>query len=143
METTRTATVLSEPTPETAARLLGSVSFEQRLVGLKMAAMGGANPLDLHTLAEVASFIHIGDYETAMRDNHATVGYIDPSALARWVSEVLKDEELATAILERQAAGDNYGSVAMPIKELLLERIEQCREVLAPAEPGRDRPADD
>ena len=141
MDTTLTATTLSEPTPETAARLLESVSFEHRLVGLKMAAMGGSNPCDLHSLAEIAAFIHVGDYETAMRDNHATVGYIDPSALARWVSEVLKDEELATAILERQAAGDNYGSVAMPIKELLMERVQQSREVLAPVETGQDRPA--
>lgn len=128
------AAALSEPTPELAARLMGEVEFEQRLTGLKMAAMGGSNPTPLHSLAEVAGFIHIGDYETAMRDNHATVGYIDPSALARWVSEVLEDGELATAILEREAAGENYGAVAMPIKELLLDRIGQCREVLVSAQ---------
>ena len=127
------AVTRSEPTLELAARLLEEVGFEKRLVGIRMAAMGGANPLALFSLAEVADFIHIDDYETALRDNNSTVGYIDPSALARWVSEVLEDEELATAILEREAAGENYGSVAMPIKELLLERIEQCREVLAPA----------
>jgi len=128
------ASILSEPTPELATRLLGEVGFEKRLTGLKMAAMGGSNPTPLHSLAEVAGFIHIGDYETAMRDMHATVGYIDPSTLARWVAEVLEDEALATAILEREAAGENYGAVAMPIKELLLERITQCREVLVSAE---------
>ena len=134
---------LGEPTPESAARLLGEVVFEKRLVGTKMGAMGGANPLPLFSLEEVTDFIHIDDYETALMSKSATVGYIEPSALARWVSEVLGDEELAAAILERSAEGDNYGSVAMPIKELLLERIQQCREVLAPVEPGRDRPADD
>jgi len=128
------AAILSEPTPELAARLMGDVGFEKRLTGLKMASMGGPNPCPLHSLAEVVGFIHIGDYETAMRDMHATVGYIDPSALARWVAEVLEDEELATAILEREAAGENYGAVAMPIKELLLERITQCRAVLVSAE---------
>lgn len=134
MDASPMTTALSEPTPELATRLLGEVGFEKRLVGIRMAAMGGANPSSLHTLVDAASFIRIDDYETAMRDNHSTVGYIDPSALARWVSEVLEDEELATAILEREAAGENYGAVAMPIKELLLERIEQCREVLVSAE---------
>ena len=125
---------LGEPTPESAARLLGEVVFEKRLVGTKMNAMGGANPLPLFSLEEVTDFIHIDDYETALMSKSATVGYIDPSALARWVSEVLKDEELATAILEREAAGENYGAVAMPIKELILERITQCRAVLVSAE---------
>ncbi|MDA3935238.1 MAG: hypothetical protein PF636_00020 [Actinomycetota bacterium] len=124
---------LAAPTPERAEHILREVDYEKRLVGIKMAAMGAGNHSSLYTLAGVASFIHIDDYETAMRDTKSTVGYIDPSALARWVSEVLEDEELATAVLEREAAGENYGSVAMPIKELLLERIEQCREVLAPA----------
>jgi hypothetical protein len=123
-----------EPTPELAARLLTGVGFEQRLVGLKMGAMGGSNPSELYTLVEAANFIHVDDYETALRDQHATVGYIDPSALSRWVSEVLGDQELGAAILERAPRSESYGSVAMSIKQLLLDRIAQCEAVLAPAD---------
>ena len=126
---------LSVPSPELAARLLEDVGYEKRLVGLKMAAMGGSNPSSLHSLTEVANFIHVADYETALRDNHSTVGYIDPEALARWVSEVLGDEELSTAIREVASSGDNYGAIADPLKELLIERLGQCHAVLAPKEP--------
>lgn len=129
---------LREPTLELATRLMDEVEFEKRLVGLKMAAMGGSNPSSLHSLVEVADFIQIGDYESAMRDNHTTVGYIDPSALAQWVAEVLDDEELASAIRAKAAEGDFYGKVAGPIKTVLLERVAQCRQVLKPAKAELD-----
>lgn len=138
MEARTTTATLSEPTLELATRLLEEVEFEKRLVGLKMAAMGGSNPTSLHSLAEVADFIKIGDYEAALRDNHTTVGYIDPSALARWVAEVLGDEELADAIRTQAAEGDFYGKVAGPIKALLVERVVQCRHVLKPIEAELD-----
>jgi len=135
MSTLAEMTPLTEPTPESAARLMADVEYEQRLTGLKMAAMGGSNPSALHSLADVANFIHVSDYSTALHDNHATVGFIDPQALARWVAGVLGDEELAGAVRECAAHGEFYGAVAMPIKELLLERVAQCRAVLDPAEP--------
>jgi hypothetical protein len=134
VEAQESAVTLSEPKPELAARLLAAVGFEQRLVGLKMAAMGGSNPSELYSLNEVANFIHVDDYETALRDQHATVGYVDPSALSRWVAEVLGDEELAAAITECAPQGAFYGSVAMSLKELLLERLAQCQAVLNPVE---------
>jgi len=129
---------LTEPTPDLAKRLMSPVAEEKHMVGLKMAAMGGSNPSPLHSLSEVANFIHIGDYEMAMQDRQATVGYLDPVALARWVEEVLEDEELADAIRQTASQGEFYGAVAMPIKELLIERLEQSDRVLHPVEPATD-----
>jgi len=138
MDTDTMTATLSMPTPEMAQRLLAQVVYEKRLVGVRMAAMGGANPTSLHSLLEVASFIHVGDYEEAMRDNKATVGFIDPAALSRWIDEVLEDPELAAGVRERAVEGAFYGAVAMSVKELLAERVGQCKSVLAPATTHED-----
>lgn len=138
VETIEEAVVLSDPTPEMAARLLAEVDFDQRITGVKMAAMGGANPMPLYSLPAVANFIHVDRSESLMDDRNATVGYVDPAALARWVAGVFGDTELADAITAEAAAGEFYGSVALPIKALLDDRIAQCRAILEPVEASGD-----
>jgi hypothetical protein len=123
--------VLNDPTRELAERVLREVGYDQRLVGLKMAAMGGAHPSDLFSLREAARFIHVDDYETALRDNHATVGYIDLKALARWIDEVIGDGELSAAIAELAGGDVFYGNIALSVKDLLVDRVTRCQSVLA------------
>lgn len=131
-------TLLSDPTPELALRLTSGVDPEKNIVGLKMAAMGGSNPSSLDSLAKVAAFIHIDDYQTAMTDRQSTVGYLEPNALALWIEEVLEDTELADAVRAKASEGEFYGAIAMPIKELLLERLAQAEAVLSPEADGSD-----
>lgn len=136
-------TTLSEPTPELAARLLADVAYEQQIVGLKMSAMGGSSPSTLLSLPQVAHFIQIGTYEEALNDRQATVGYVDPGALAAWISQVLGDDELAEAVRAEIGKGEFYGNIAMAIKALLHARVAQCLAVLAPPEgtPTGEGPA--
>lgn len=124
---------LSEPTIESAQLLTSTVDDERRLVGLKMAAMGGSNPAPLHSLADAAHFIHIDDYQTALTDRQSTVGYIDPKALALWVEEVFLDAELAGAIRATAEEGVFYGTYATAVKDLVAARLEQCARVLQEA----------
>lgn len=124
---------LTEPTPEEAERFLEPVDFDHRIVGLRMAAMGGSNPTDIFGLVEAARFIHVGEYEIALRDNHSTVGYVDLNALASWIAEVIGDAALADAVVRRAGEGEFYGNVAMRVKELLMDRVAQCERVLAAA----------
>lgn len=131
-----TALPMPTPTVEMAGRAMRQVDYDHHIVGLKMAAMGGANPSALYSLEDVAEFIHVDDYETALRDNHATVGYIDPMALASWIEDVLGDADLAAAIREVAGDGAVYGSIAPEIKDLILQRAGQLREALS--ETGQD-----
>lgn len=124
---------LSEPAIGSAQLLTSTVDDERRLVGLKMSAMGGSNPSPLHSLSEAAHFIHIDDYQTALTDRQATVGYIDPKALALWVEEVFLDAELADAIRATADEGVFYGAYAMAVKELVTTRLDQCDRVLQQA----------
>lgn len=117
---------LTQPTPELAERLRRKLGHEHRITGMKMSVMGGANPVPLYSLAEVASFLKIGSYEEAMRpNNQETIGYIDLPALETWVRGVFGDDELADAIKAEIETGDAFGIAAPRVKQLLQTRALQ------------------
>lgn len=126
---------LTMPSKELAERLTGEVGFEERLVGVKMNQMGGANATALFSLEEAASFVKI-DRDEVLSDmvGKVTVGYIDPNALARWIEGVFGDEELAAAIHAVADEAEFFADAVPPLKELLAMRLEQCREMLTPAQ---------
>jgi len=125
---------LTMPSSELARRLTESVGFEERLVGVKMNQMGGANPTALFSLPDVAAFIKI-DKDEVLSDmvGKVTVGFIEPQALARWIAGVFGDEELAGAIREVASQHEYYADTVPGLKALMYERLAQCREVLQPA----------
>lgn len=117
---------LTQPSPELAERLRREVGQDEMITGMKMSLMGGANPISLYSLAGAASFLKIGSYEEAMRpNNQETIGYIDLSALERWVRGVFGDEELADAIKAEVDKGEPFGIVAPRVKQLLQTRALQ------------------
>ncbi len=131
------ATEMTIPSLELATRILGEAGFEDRLVGVKIAQMGGANPTGLYTLADAAAFLKIDSYDELVGSvGRATVGYIEPKALASWVSGVFGDEELAEAIRAEAERSEFYAQTVEPIKALLESRLSQCREVVGVAEPA-------
>ena len=121
---------LTQPSPELVERLRREVGQSERLTGMKMSVMGGANPVPLYSLAAAASFLRIGTYEEAMRpNNQETIGYVDMPALETWVREVLSDEELADAIKAEIETGEAFGKVAPRVKQLLQTRAVQAAPV--------------
>lgn len=129
---------LTQPTPELAERLRREVGQDERITGMKMSVMGGANPVPLYSLSAVASFLRIGSYEEAMRpNNQETIGYIDLPALAEWMRGVFGDEELASAIEAEVRTGDAFGVAAPRVKQLLQTRALQ----VAPAEEADEAEA--
>lgn len=132
-------TELSTPTPELTESLRRNVESEERLVGIKMSVMGGANQTPLYSLASAADFLKIGTYEEAMRPNsQETIGYIDLGALEQWIRGVFGDEELANAIQAETAKGEAFGIVAPRIRELLQTRALQ----VAPERGATDESAE-
>lgn len=133
---------LTQPSPELAERLRAEVGQDERLTGMKMSVMGGANPVSLYSLASAASFLKIGTYEEAMRpNNQETIGYIDLPALEIWVREVLGDAELADAIQAEIVTGDAFGIAAPRVKVLLQTRALQVAPGVAEQGEPETEPA--
>lgn len=122
---------LTIPSVELAKSLTRELGPEEQLVGMKMSVMGGVNPSPLYSLSMTASFLEAGSYEEAISPNsRATIGYIDPSALVRWVSGVFGDQELADALQECVDTEEPFGLIAADMRELLMQRYLQCVDVL-------------
>ena len=58
-----------------------------------------------------------------------SIGYIDPNKLEKWVGEVFGDKELAQAIGEKIREGNSYQERILPIRELMEQRLKQCKEI--------------
>lgn len=119
---------LSTPTPELATKLLTEVGYDDRLVGLLMTPMSGSIERTIWSLEEAATFLHI---DKNLHQNQASIRYIDFNLLQRWITEVYSDPELASAIGAEVAKYKTYGERVNPVKELLRERLEQCKALIS------------
>jgi hypothetical protein len=127
---------LSLPSNELAARILSPVSFEQRLVGVRMTPMAGNVEQPIVSISEAAAFLQMVSLERVIAAGpRASVPYIDPKALQTWILDVLDDQELSEAIEVQVARGTNYREQADSARELLKLRVEQARAVLETDEP--------
>lgn len=124
--------VLPEPSPELAVKLLSEVGFEERLVGYEMSPATGQTPRSLYSLAEVARFVGVGGaVELLTRGSQASIGYLDPEAVIRWVETILGDAALASALRRKLAGCATYREKAGVVHELLQQRLAQCQAVLS------------
>lgn len=131
---------LPAPGAELAERLLGTVPFEQQLMGSRLNPMRGSVRVDLRTLNEAASFMETAAYEEIMDPRaQANIGYVDPVGLALWIETVFGDTGLAEAVREVAAGVDSYAAAVGPVRELVLGRLKQCEQLLA-AEGTTDEP---
>ncbi|MDI6901539.1 MAG: hypothetical protein QMC79_07615 [Anaerosomatales bacterium] len=129
---------LAIPGVEAARAFLQECGFDDRLVGVLMKA-SGMLPMDLYSLEHVLSFFAydnsdaIGDEAAVFQERRLGVSYLAPGRLARWISEVVGDRELAEAI-EVEAARIEDPHVYPPrmriMRELVSARVLQCYEVL-------------
>ncbi len=122
---------LSEPSKELATRLLAEVSFEERLRAANLTPMAGARQHSIYGFRQAVNFLRIEELEDLMAAGpRASIAYVDPDALRRWVAEVFGDTELADAIGGAIAEGTSYVETMRPVKELMEYRLSQCEAVL-------------
>ena len=122
---------LPEPTRDVAARILSEVDFDKRLIGYDMKPRAGNTPLSLYSFAEAVNFLHVDSLEDLMIPGaRGSVGYIDLEALKNWVATVMGDEDLAAAIDEAVTQNDNYHDQAHAVKEVMMERLGQCKHAI-------------
>ena len=122
---------LPEPSKDVATRILSEVDFDHRLVGFDMKPRAGNTPMSLYSFTEATNFLHVDSFdELTIPGARGSVGYIDLTALQNWVDSVMEDKDLATAIEETVRQHESYHDQANAVKELLAERLSQCRNMV-------------
>ena len=107
---------LSNPSADLKIRILGEVSFEERLTGFIFRPRTGPRRIFLYSCREVLGLLC---------DEHPRMDF---NRLAQWIGETIGDRELAGLIgtVDRQA-GDNHEKTLV-IRDYLAERIWQCQK---------------
>lgn len=122
---------LSAPTPAQASHWVRDVGPLDALRAAEYIPTAGPSPRRLSCLAHVAAFLTpIDDIEPSMI--RATINYVAPQPLAEWTREVIGDTELAAQMEQVIASGRAYGLLIEPLRDLVIERLQQCTEVLRP-----------
>jgi hypothetical protein len=102
--------------------------------------MAGNVEQPMHSLHDAAHFLRMEPLDRVLAAGpRASVPYVDPRALQRWVTEVFADPELGEAIGQKIEDGQNYRERADAIRQLLSHRMNQARAVL---EDSTDEHAD-
>jgi len=134
---------LSEPATELAKKILSKVPWQNRLVASITRQMTGITMIDIYSFEEAVNFLRScrSDYsldELLISGSSATINYLDLSALANWVGDVLGDSELSQALREVVGGESENPLLAFrekvkPVLELMEQRLEQCKAKLPEA----------
>jgi len=134
---------LSEPPAELAKKILSKVPWQNRLVASITRQMTGITTIDIYSFEEAVNFLRScrSDYsldELLISGSSATINYLDLSALANWVEDVLGDSELSQALREVVGGESENPLLAFrekvkPVLELMEQRLEQCKAKLPEA----------
>ena len=140
-----TAVQLAMPTKELALRLLGKVSFAQRLIGYKILMLTRAKEVSICSLAEAIEFVELcrqsfNRDKVLREDGRQFIARLDLNSLRDWIGQTLNDTELATAITDEigedcksrrvDIMGRDFLKHAVPIKGLMQQRLNQCKEII-------------
>lgn len=130
-------TLLDTLNVEAAEKLMRHLEPQEALEAGVMTPMAGTRPVRLFSLEEAQSFLIVYDKSAVDFDGTwATINYVDPVHLARWIGDVLGDEVLAEALLEIASSRKAYGFLVPDLKNLIASRLEQARQVLGITEPA-------
>jgi hypothetical protein len=127
-------TTFSTPSKEDAARWMRDVGLFETLAATELTPAGPPSPRRLRNLLEVAEFLVPFD-DRDFVNMRGRVNFVDAQELARWTRATIGDEELADRIDEIVATGRAYTFLAPELKQVVLERVAQCWELVKPGSP--------
>lgn len=122
---------LTVPGRDDALRIMSEVSQSDSIHAGILSPMAGTRRVRLSSLSSVESFLKPSDADTIFASGvRASIRYVDLSTLGSWIDTTLGDPELALAIGGLAASGRPYGALVPEVKELIAQRVGQCRQVL-------------
>lgn len=117
---------LAAPTASMIEKLTREVGYEDRLVAYKILGSSGATLVSLYRFDELLEFLDVPDgAQLLVRGGHAYLPGIDPSALHRWIRDVIGDVELAAAIEPYAQDGEGFALRLRSMRPLLRQRWAQ------------------
>lgn len=122
---------LTPPSREDAERWLGEVGMFSRLEVAEVTPAGEVNPRWLSSLLDMVEFI-VPSEDLGQDGQRPAVNYADPALLVAWVRNTIADTELADRMDEVIASRKGYAVLAPEIRQLALDRVIQCWEILKP-----------
>lgn len=126
---------LSMVNEELASKLLSEVEYGQHIEGTKMAPMTGGVILFICSLKELLRDMFMSSIESlSIIGGNGIIGYVDLDKLKNWVNDAFGDHELAVAIGEEIEKGTCYADRVGPIRQLIEERLQQCKALLTSQE---------
>lgn len=132
-------TLLSTMDVAAAEKLMRHLEPLEALEAGVMTPMAGTRPVRLFSLEEAQSFLIVYDKSAVdFNGSWATINYVDPVQLARWIGETLGDTVLADGLLEIASSRKAYGFLVPDLKNLIASRIEQAKRVLGITEPSAE-----
>ncbi|MGB4441225.1 MAG: hypothetical protein WBJ62_03260 [Coriobacteriia bacterium] len=118
-------------TREDAVHFMRVLEPNEHLNVVKMVPMAGNTLMTVASLAGLESFLRpISAGEAAGMSTGMRIHYVDPGVLASWVRDTIGDAELAAGLDDIIASGEAYGILVPEMKQLIAERIAECRAVL-------------
>lgn len=108
---------LPQPSRTLAERMLSEVGFEDHLLGFRVRERSGPVPMKLYSCEELLGFLS------------DPFPQLDFAALQRWLATTMGDDELAQRIGELAAAPLTGQQRTHQLRDLLAERLLQCRRV--------------
>jgi len=126
---------LPTPTQADAERFLRQVVEEEGLGGAVMKPRSVKGGTLLRRLADVANFLRSYDASSLSSSGYRMdIHYVDLELLTSWVRDVIGDTDLAQGLEPLVTDGRAFGPLSSEVKMMLIERVQQCIEVLS-AEP--------
>ena len=108
---------LQDRSRELANKILTEVDFEDRLVGFSLRERSGPVPATMNRFEEVVALLN---------DPHPR---LDFNELETWIRKTMRDEELADHIADAVRKENSDQNRSLHIKELLEERLDQCKRL--------------
>jgi len=110
---------LNEPGLELAGRVVTEVGFDDRLFGYRLQPRVGPVAMTFYSFEEVTTFLF------------DPMPYLDRATLECWLQDVMGDEEVAESIRDVAASGDADFKKMQLVGGLMVERLGQCKSVMA------------
>lgn len=125
----------SPPSREDAARWMRDVGILETLEAAEITPSSWRRPCRLGSLLEVVEFLVPFD-DPDRGNTPAEVNFLDVKELARWTRDSIGDAELADRIYEIVGRGNGYASMVPELRQVVLERVTQCWELLKSEDAG-------